>query len=240
MSRCSPAGYSSYAIGKWHLGHHVGFHPTYRGFDAYLGLPYSIDMGCMDIPGANLPPDAPCPHDNATTTVLSSASNPSPAMPLYNSTAPNCTGHASCNADIVQQPVDPTTLADFYGQRGAGLIAQHAPGGPKAGVPFFLYVPFTHVHVPLAHDPKWTGASKANTTFADTLLELDNTVGVITAAITAAGLDNNTLIILTGDNGPWSVKCSLAGSSGPFAGAYQAKLGGGESRCARRALRVRL
>ena len=31
-----------------HLGHNSGFHPTYRGFQTWLGLPYSGDMGCID------------------------------------------------------------------------------------------------------------------------------------------------------------------------------------------------
>ena len=37
-------GYSAAMIGKWHLGHHAGFFPTDRGFDEYLGIPYSNDM----------------------------------------------------------------------------------------------------------------------------------------------------------------------------------------------------
>ena len=34
-----------------HLGTTPGFHPTYRGFDKYIGLPYSVDMGCTDMGG---------------------------------------------------------------------------------------------------------------------------------------------------------------------------------------------
>ena len=48
-------------IGKWHLGHHDGYHPTYRGFDNYFGLPYSNDMGCVDaFVGYNLPTPSAC------------------------------------------------------------------------------------------------------------------------------------------------------------------------------------
>ena len=43
-----PAGYRTGIVGKWHLGTHPGYHPSYRGFDRYLGLPYSVDMGCTD------------------------------------------------------------------------------------------------------------------------------------------------------------------------------------------------
>lgn len=37
-------GYRTKAIGKWHLGHAPEYLPTSRGFDSYLGLPYSVDM----------------------------------------------------------------------------------------------------------------------------------------------------------------------------------------------------
>jgi len=35
-------------VGKWHLGHASGFLPHERGFDSWLGIPYSWDMGCSD------------------------------------------------------------------------------------------------------------------------------------------------------------------------------------------------
>jgi arylsulfatase A-like enzyme len=65
------------------------------------------------------------------------------------------------------------------------------------------------------------------TVFADTVLELDDAVGRIIAALEDAGLADNTLVLATGDNGPWQVKCELAGSPGPYTGAYQKNFGGG-------------
>lgn len=38
------AGYATFCIGKWHLGHQEQYLPTRRGFDNYYGIPYSNDM----------------------------------------------------------------------------------------------------------------------------------------------------------------------------------------------------
>ena len=212
--------YDTKLLGKWHLGHHAGYHPTFRGFDEYVGVPYSVDMGCVNVPNADLPPLAPCPFDPYAKSWNT------PALPLYDSRGANCSGHASCNSLIVEQPVDLSSVASRYGDAAVEFISRHGTGAPAAA-PFFLYVPFSHIHVPLAHAPVWTNASARKTIFADTLLELDYTIGRIVGSLHTAGVANNTLVLLTGDNGPWEQKCELAGSKGPFLGSYQATLGGG-------------
>jgi len=177
-----------------------------------------VSAGCLDVPGANLPPEAPCPHDNATTQQVGADADPSPALPLYHTLSPDC-GGVSCNASIIAQPLNLATLSDNYADWATAFISAHATPGSN---PFFLYLAESHVHVPLGHDPRFNNASKRGGIFADTLLELDATVGAVTAAIAAAGLTNDTLVLYVTDNGPWNVKCDLAGSQGPFDGAYQA------------------
>ena len=77
----SSAGYDSSMIGKWHLGFPAPFHPTFRGFSTYLGLPYSNDMGCLDNTPSSCKPGvdrnvsqpacpALCGHRNTSTTRL--------------------------------------------------------------------------------------------------------------------------------------------------------------------------
>ena len=87
---------------------------------------------------------------------------------------------------------------------------------------------FAHVHV-----PQFCAAGRANTTgrgpFADALAELDDTVGSILSALGRNHVRDDTLVLMTGDNGPWQAKCELTGSPGPFLGTWQQENGGGSS-----------
>jgi arylsulfatase G len=212
------AGYSTKMIGKWHLGHNALFHPSYRGFDETFDVSYSVDMGCVDVPNENLPPEAPCPYDPS----LPYASVVSPALPLYKSTS-NCSGH-NCNLDIVEQPANLTSLSRRYADEAIDFITR------KKDSSFLLYMAFSHVHVPLAHESQFENSSVLNSFFGDTLMEMDHTAGRIISALDALGLMSNTVVFLAGDNGPWKVKCDLSGSAGPFIGKYaSAFLGGGST-----------
>ncbi len=66
--------------------------------------------------------------------------------------------------------------------------------------PFFLYMPLTTPHTPLAVNENWRGVSGLNA-YADLVLETDAAVGAVIAAIDAAGQRERTLIIFTSDNG---------------------------------------
>eukprot|EP00462_Mataza_sp_D1_P007511 CAMPEP_0175123268 /NCGR_PEP_ID=MMETSP0087-20121206/2151_1 /TAXON_ID=136419 /ORGANISM="Unknown Unknown, Strain D1" /LENGTH=487 /DNA_ID=CAMNT_0016404945 /DNA_START=176 /DNA_END=1639 /DNA_ORIENTATION=- len=220
-----PVGYRTGIVGKWHLGTTPGYHPSYRGFDHYLGIPWSVDMGCVDQKGVthDKPPISPCSSYKPTNDA-----NKLP-LPLYQSTA-NCSGQTSgsCNGDIIQQPVEFTTLTDKYRSFASDFIG-HINHDKS---PFFLYVPFSHMHVPQYTAPRNVGKSgKTGDSgfFYDTLLEVDETIGFIMESLKENGVDNNTLVLVTGDNGPWEEKCKLAGSTGPFKGIWQKSNGGGSS-----------
>ena len=212
--------YSTIAIGKWHAGHAVNYHPTWRGFDSYLGPPYSLDMGCVNTALTENGTRKHGCHDSGP------ANQGSPALPLYNSTTPRCTGVA-CSSTIVEQPADLTTLDGHYVDAANRFFVQHAAGGPLHDRPFLAYIPLSHVHVPLSHNPRFQNASVRNTLFADTLLEMDDTVGRIVQSLADHGLAESTLTLIVGDNGPWNFWCDQAGSQGNFTGAYMATHGGG-------------
>lgn len=81
--------------------------------------------------------------------------------------------------------------------------------------PFFLYVPHPLPHVPLAASSKFSGKSGRGI-FGDVMMEIDWSVGQILGELKKQGLDKNTLVIFTSDNGPWLNYGDHAGSSGGF------------------------
>jgi arylsulfatase A len=85
----------------------------------------------------------------------------------------------------------------------------------KAGKqPFFLYLAHSMPHVPLFCRDEFKGKSGAGT-FGDVMMEIDWSVGEITAALREAGIEKDTIVLLTSDNGPWDEYGNHAGKT-PF------------------------
>ncbi|XP_061912013.1 arylsulfatase G isoform X1 [Entelurus aequoreus] len=207
------AGYYTAMIGKWHLGHNGPYGPTQRGFDYYLGVPYSNDMGCTDVPGYNLPQCPPC--DSSGSHILRSGCFSNVGLPLIE------------NRTIVEQPLNLWTLTEQY--QSAALKIMH--NVRERGQPYFLYIALSHMHVPLAPQsvPPETSTGHPppdRQVYAASLREMDDLVG----AIKSASYAGDTFIWFTGDNGPWEQKCKYAGSPGPFKGTWQTKRGGGSAK----------
>ncbi|XP_074975307.1 arylsulfatase G isoform X2 [Caretta caretta] len=201
------AGYITGVIGKWHLGHSGLYHPSFRGFDYYFGIPYSHDMGCTETPGYNLPPCPACPRHSATTSQGRDCYT-KVALPLFE------------NITIIQQPVNLTGLAAEYAEKATQFIQRAS----ESGRPFFLYLALAHMHVPLvlAQPPS---SSSFPGPYRASLREMDALVGRIKDKVDGCGKEN-TFLWFTGDNGPWAQKCELAGNVGPFSGAWQRQRGG--------------
>ena len=107
---------------------------------------------------------------------------------------------------VVQSPVDQRELTDHYAAAATDFIARHRDA------PFFLYYAETFPHLPLAVPEDAAGQSEAGL-YGDVVEHLDEGIGRIMAALEANGVADNTLVILTSDNGPW-----FEGDQGAFRG----------------------
>lgn len=106
------------------------------------------------------------------------------------------------NKENVEEPVDQTTLTKRYTEKAIRFM------GEEPDKPFFLYVAHSMPHVPLYTSEEFEGRSKAGL-YGDVIEEIDWSVGEILRSVDRLGLDKNTLVIFTSDNGPW-----FEGSSG--------------------------
>jgi arylsulfatase A-like enzyme len=122
-------GYATGIVGKWHLGHHEEFLPLQRGFDEYLGLPYSNDMW-------------PVGYDGRPATGGNKASYP--PLPLIDGNE---------TVETIDDLDEQATLTTRYTERAVSFIERHRDE------PFFLYLAHSMPHVPLGVSEKYEGQS---------------------------------------------------------------------------------
>jgi arylsulfatase len=106
-------------------------------------------------------------------------------------------------------PAEQTQLTTRFTARAVSFIERH-----KAR-PFFFYLAHPMPHVPLYVSDKFKGKSQQGL-YGDVIMEIDWSVGEILKALAQHGLERDTLVIFTSDNGPWLSYGSHAGSAGPL------------------------
>ncbi|MBL9113745.1 MAG: sulfatase [Verrucomicrobiaceae bacterium] len=106
-------------------------------------------------------------------------------------------------------PEDQTQLTTRYTERAVDFIRR------MSDKPFFLYLAHSMCHVPLYVSEKFAGKSERGL-FGDVLMEIDWSVGEVLKALSDAGVEKDTLVVFTSDNGPWLSYGLHAGSAEPF------------------------
>jgi len=104
-------------------------------------------------------------------------------------------------------PDDQAQLTTLYTERAVNFIEKNKRN------PFFVYLAHSMPHVPLYVSDKFKGKSEQGL-YGDVMMEIDWSVGEILKALERNGIDKNTLVIFTSDNGPWLNYGNHAGSSG--------------------------
>ncbi len=171
-------GYRTACVGKWHLGHLPPCLPTYQGFDSYWGIPYSNDMW---IDPANRLADDIVIREGLTRADLEAGHKERNVVPILR------------NEEVVEYPADQNTITKRYTEEAIRFIREDREE------PFFLYLPHTMVHLPLAVSEAFNDPEK--TLITNAIEEVDWSVGEILKALREAGIAEETLVVFTSDNG---------------------------------------
>ena len=102
-------------------------------------------------------------------------------------------------------------LVEIYTKEAVDFI------GRNKDKPFYLYYAHNAVHTPIYPGAAFAGKSQ-NGRFGDWVEEVDWSVGQVLDALRSQGLDKDTLVIFTSDNGPWLIRGTDGGSAGPLRG----------------------
>lgn len=196
-------GYRTACIGKWHLGwdwRAVQLAPSQKA-DPKLGFPPEVFDWTRPIPGGplahgfdyyfgddvpNFPPYTWFENDRVLAP---------PTEPL-NTTLKTAEG------SFETRPGPAVANWDFYAvmpqltEKAVEWIGQQSSERP-----FFLYFPFTSPHAPIVPAAEFEGTSSARG-YGDFVVQTDDAVGRVLAALEAGGFSEQTLVIFTSDNGP--------------------------------------
>ncbi len=201
-------GYTTACIGKWHLGmdwstldgepltdamnedvtrvdydQPVTNGPNAVGFDSFFGIPASLDM----LPYCYL-------QDNRVLSAPTHTIAASSGLRMWRG-GPIAPGfeHSQVMPTLMDKAIE-------------FLNEQSASDAPR---PFFLYLPLTAPHTPVVPTDAFIGASNAGP-YGDFVVQVDASIGMVLDALRRNNQVNNTLIIVTSDNGSTMTRKSTA------------------------------
>ena len=203
-------GYDTAGIGKWHLGMQemkggkVRYSPVEVGFDSFFGMEQSLDTEPYYYVDGKTMVAAPTGHTDGQKGDPAKVSNPmiQGAMWREGAIAPGFV-HEEC--------------LPLMGAKGIEYIKKR----PATGAPFFLYLALPAPHAPWLPKAQFRGKSGAGD-YGDYMMEVDDIVGQVLAALKQQALSENTLVMFSSDNGPlWfpgDVKHYGHSAAGPWRG----------------------
>ena len=109
--------------------------------------------------------------------------------------------------EIIEYDIDQSQLTKRLTKYATSFIKEHKKE------PFFLYLAHSMPHVPVYASEEFKGKSKAGI-YGDAVEELDWSVGEIIKSLEQNGLDDNTIVVFSSDNGPWLSYRQNGGSAG--------------------------
>jgi arylsulfatase A-like enzyme len=189
-----PLGYATAQVGKNHLGDRNEFLPTVHGFDEFYGNLYHLNS-------EEEPEDPDYPKDPAfhekfgprgvLRCVALTSDNPAPADQRF-----GAWGRQKCEdtGPLTRKRME--TVEEDLLQYSLDFMDKSA----KSGKPFFIWHNTTRMHVWTRLSPQWENKSGYGL-YADGMMELDWVVGQLLKKLDDLGIANNTIVVLTSDNG---------------------------------------
>ena len=202
-------GYSTYFTGKWHLGEADYALPNAQGYDVmkYAGLYHLNAYTYADTTWfPDMEPELRAMFQQVTRGALSGKAGQKP------------TEDFKVNGQYVNTPekgvVGIPFFDDYVEKAGIEYLERAAKDTSK---PFFVNINFMKVHQPNMPHPDFIHKSMSKSKYADSLVENDTRIGRVMEKIRQLGIEKNTLVVWTTDNGAWQDVYPDAGYT-PFRG----------------------
>ncbi len=208
------AGYQTYFTGKWHLGESDYALPNVQGYDEMkaVGL-YHLNAYTYGDPTWNrdMDPTQRAMFKKVTKGLMEGKAGEKPTQVCeINGQYVNSPDKAVKSVVSPENPlgtgdypngvVGIPFLDDYIVKAGMDFLDQAVANPDK---PFFININFMKVHQPNMPAPEFRGKSMAKSKYADSIVELDAHIGMVMAKLKETGLDKNTLVFYTTDNGAW-------------------------------------
>lgn len=209
------AGYNTFFTGKWHLGEADYALPNAQGYDEmkYVGL-YHLNAYTYADPTwfPDMSEDLRAMFKKVTIGSLSGQAGEKAVEDFKINGQYINTPDAS--TEDYPNGVVGIPYFDGYVEKAS---LDYLDRAAKSKTPFFLHVNFMKVHQPNLPHPDFEHKSLSKSKYADSIVELDARIGAVMDKVRELGLDKNTLVFYTTDNGAWQDVYPDAGYT-PFRG----------------------
>jgi arylsulfatase len=205
-------GYKTFFTGKWHLGEADYALPNAQGYDEmkYAGL-YHLNAYTYGDPTwfPDMDPELRAMFERVTKGALSGNAG-QPAKEDF-----------KINGQYVNTPVingqEGVVGIPFFDEYVEKASLDYLDRNANSTQPFFMSINFMKVHQPNMPAPEFQLKSLSKTKYADSVVENDTRIGRIMDKVRSLGLDKNTYVFWTSDNGAWQDVYPDAGYT-PFRG----------------------
>ncbi len=201
-------GYQTFFTGKWHLGEADYAMPNAQGYDEmkYVGL-YHLNAYTYGDPTwfPDMDPELRAMFNRVTKGALSGKAGEKPVEEF------------KINGQYVNTPEKGVVGIPFFDEYVEKASIEYLDKAAKSGKPFFMSINFMKVHQPNMPHPDFIHKSMSKSKYADSIVENDTRIGRVVDKVRALGLDKNTYVFWTTDNGAWQDVYPDAGYT-PFRG----------------------